>query len=48
MNVLNKLSAPDDTAVLDATLTLSAESYALLDASDIAVATAKNWAVTSA
>lgn len=42
MNVINNLSAPDDTAVSDATLRLSATSYALLDAADIAVATAKN------
>ena len=48
MNVINNLSAPDDSTVVDATLKLHANAYALLDASDIAVATAKNWSVTSA
>lgn len=48
MNVINNLAAPDDTDVSDAQLMLSATSYALLDAEDIAIATAKNWAVTSA
>lgn len=48
MNVINHLAAPDNTAVTNATLKLSATSYALLDASDIAIATAKNWTVTSA
>lgn len=48
MNVINNLAAPDDTAVTDATLKLSAESYALLTAEDIAIATAKNWTVVSA
>lgn len=42
MNVINNLAAPDDTTCTDATLKLSAASYALLDASDIAIATAKN------
>lgn len=48
MNVINNLSAPDDATCMDATLKLSATCYALLDASDIAVATAKNWSVVSA
>ena len=48
MNVINNLSAPDDATCTDATLKLSATCYALLDASDIAVATAKNWSVVSA
>lgn len=48
MNVINNLAAPDDTNVTDATLQLSATSYALLTAEDIAIATAKNWSVTSA
>lgn len=48
MNVINNLAAPDDTTCTDATLKLSATSYALLDASDIAIATAKNWSVISA
>lgn len=48
MNVINNLAAPDDTAVTNATLKLSAESYALLTEEDIAIATAKNWSVTSA
>ena len=48
MNVINNLAAPDNTAVTDATLKLSAASYALLTAEDIAIATAKNWSVTSA
>lgn len=48
MNVINNLAAPDDTAVTDATLNLSAASYALLSADDIAIATAKRWSVTSA
>lgn len=48
MNIINNLAAPDDTTCTDATLKLSATSYALLDASDIAIATAKNWTVTSA
>lgn len=47
MNVINNLAAPDDTAVTDASLKLSDASYALLDASDFAIATAKNWTVTS-
>lgn len=42
MNVINNLAAPDDTDVSDAQLMLSATSYALLDAEDIAIATAKN------
>ena len=48
MNVINNLAAPDDTTVTNATLKLSAASYALLTAEDIAIATAKNWTVTSA
>lgn len=48
MNVINNLAAPDDTTCTDATLKLSATSYALLSADDIAIATAKNWSVTSA
>ncbi len=48
MTVINDIVAPDDTNVNDATLKLSAASYALLDASDIAIATAKNWSVVSA
>lgn len=48
MNIINNLAAPDDTTCTDATLKLSATSYALLDASDIAIATAKNWSVISA
>ena len=48
MNVINNLAAPDDTTCNDATLKLSAASYALLSADDIAIATAKNWSVTSA
>lgn len=48
MNVINNLAAPDDTTVTDATLKLSATSYALLTAEDIAIATAKNWSVVSA
>lgn len=48
MNVINNLAAPDDTTVTDATLKLSATSYALLSAEDIAIATAKRWTVTSA
>lgn len=48
MNVINNLAAPDDTTVTDATLKLSAASYALLSAEDIAIATAKNWSVVSA
>ena len=48
MNVINNLAAPDDTNVNNATLKLSATSYALLDASEIAIATAKNWSVISA
>lgn len=48
MNVINNLAAPDDANCTDATLKLAASSYALLDASDIAIATAKNWTVTSA
>ena len=47
MNVINNLAAPDDTTVTDATLQLSAAQYALLSAEDIAIATAKNWSVTS-
>lgn len=45
MNVINNLAAP---ASITATLKLSATSYALLTAEDIAIATAKNWTVTSA
>lgn len=45
MNVINNLAAP---ASITATLKLSAASYALLTAEDIAIATAKNWTVTSA
>lgn len=48
MNVINNLAAPDDANCTDATLKLAAASYALLDASDIAIATAKNWTVISA
>ena len=48
MNIINHLSAPDDATCTDATLKLSAASYALLDASDIAIATAKRWSVISA
>lgn len=48
MNVINNLAAPEDTTVVDATLKLSATSYALLDASDIAIATEKGWSVISA
>lgn len=48
MNVINNLAAPDDTAVTDATLKLSATSYALLTEEDIAIATAKRWSVVSA
>lgn len=48
MNVINNLAAPDDTTATGMTLRLSATSYALLDASDIAIATAKNWSVVSA
>ena len=48
MNVINNLAAPDDTTINDATLELSATSYALLDASEIAIATAKRWSVISA
>lgn len=48
MNVINNLAAPDDTNVTNATLKLSAASYALLSAEDIAIATAKRWSVVSA
>lgn len=48
MNVINNLAAPDDANCNDATLKLSAASYALLSAEDIAIATAKRWSVTSA
>lgn len=48
MNIINNLAAPDDTAVTDATLKLSAASYRLLTEEDIAIATAKNWTVVSA
>lgn len=48
MNVINNLAAPDNTAITGTTLQLSAASYALLSADDIAIATAKNWTVTSA
>lgn len=48
MNVINNLAAPDDTTCNDATLKLSATSYALLTEEDIAIATAKNWSVVSA
>ena len=47
MNVINEFGTVP-SGVADATLKLSATSYALLDASDIAIATAKNWTVTSA
>lgn len=45
MNVINNLATPPS---ITATLKLSATSYALLSADDIAIATAKNWSVTSA
>lgn len=45
MNVINEFGTATSQ---DATLKLSATSYALLDASDIAIATAKNWSVVSA
>lgn len=46
INVINEFgTAPSGT---NATLKLSATCYALLDASDIAIATAKNWSVISA
>lgn len=48
MNIINNLAAPDDPDVNDATLKLNATVYALLDASDIAIATAKRWSVISA
>lgn len=48
MNVINNLAAPDDTNVTNATLKLSAASYALLSAEDIAIATNKGWSVVSA
>ncbi len=48
MNVINNLAAPDNTDITDATLKLSAASYALLSADDIAIATAKRWSVVSA
>lgn len=41
MNIINALAAPDDTTCNDATLKLDAKYYNLLDASDIAIATAK-------
>ena len=47
MNVINNLAAVI-TSVTNATLKLSAASYALLTEEDIAIATAKNWSVTSA
>ena len=47
LNVLN--TVPDRTGFSSSgTIALSAASYALLDASDIAIATAKNWTVISA
>lgn len=48
MNIINNVAAPDDTACNDATIKLNATVYGLLDASDIAIATAKNWSVISA
>lgn len=47
MNVINNLAAPDNTNITGTTLLLSATSYALLTEEDIAIATAKNWSVTS-
>lgn len=45
MNIINALAAPDDTNCNDATLKLGTKYYNLLDASDIAIATAKRWSV---
>ena len=47
MNIINALAAPDDTTCNDATLKLGAKYYNLLDASDIAIATAKRWSIVS-
>lgn len=47
MNIINTVGDRSGTTVAG-TIQLSAASYALLDASDIAIATAKNWAITSA
>lgn len=47
LNVIAGLGTMSDTTKVR-TLTLSAAQYALLDASEIAVATAKGWSVTSA
>ena len=47
MNIINNIAAPDDTACTDATIRLHSSVYALLDPEDIAIATAKNWTITS-
>lgn len=48
LNIINALSAPDDSNCNDATIKLKAAHYNLLDASDIAIATAKRWSIVSA
>lgn len=47
MNIINALAEPDDTNCNDATLKLQTKYYNLLDASDIAIATAKRWSVVA-
>lgn len=47
LNIINTVSAPDDTTVTDSEIILHPDVYALLDASDIAIATAKRWSVTT-
>lgn len=47
MNIINNLAQPDAAGVTP-TLTLASAVYNLLSAEDIAIATTKGWAVTSA
>lgn len=48
MNIINNLAAPDDPTCTDATLEIKSTTYNQLTAEEIAIATAKNWAVISA
>jgi len=47
LNIFNTISAPDDVNCNNSKIILHSTVYALLDASDIAIATAKRWSVVS-